>query len=336
MASTNTGDVNYPVTNGTSVKDTVLDGPVVQNIKSEANRTGDEFRGLKGSKVESSSTTATGQPLTPYHSLLYSLLSWEHPRATALSFASVVTFIFAARYLPLIRWAFKFLYLALGFTATLEIAGKLVLSQGLASSFRPRKYYTVPKEAIEGVLEDLEQLVDFFLIEFQRILFAENIIHTVAAFTAAFLSYWLIKIVPLWGLSLIGVTIAYLGPLIYINNRELIDAHIENAQKIAHSQANQVKDLAGQHTSHATGLVKQYAGTYSSKAQEYIGNRRSVSPEVSKVAPPAFKTEPVPESKVQQSDFPEAPKEEPVGQTVESPVSAVQAEPEIKPEPLIA
>ncbi|KAL1859916.1 hypothetical protein Plec18170_001862 [Paecilomyces lecythidis] len=329
MASTNTGDVNYPVTNGTS--------PVVQNIKSEANRTGDEFRGLKGSKVESSTTTATGQPLTPYHSLLYSLLSWEHPRATALSFASVVTFIFAARYLPLIRWAFKFLYVALGFTATLEIAGKLVLSQGLASSFRPRKYYTVPKEAIEGVLEDLEQLVDFFLIEFQRILFAENIVHTVAAFTAAFLSYWLIKIVPLWGLSLIGVTIAYLGPLVYINNRELIDAQIENAQKIAHSQANQVKDLAGQHTAHATGLVKQYAGTYSSKAQEYIGNRRSVSPEVSKVAPPtAVKTEPTLESKIQQSDFPEAPKEEPVGQSVESPVSAVQAEPELKPEPLVA
>jgi hypothetical protein len=30
------------------------------------------------------------------------------------------------------------------------------------------------------VLEDLEQLVDFFLIEFQRILFAENVLHTVA------------------------------------------------------------------------------------------------------------------------------------------------------------
>ncbi|KAJ9202691.1 hypothetical protein DTO166G4_8593 [Paecilomyces variotii] len=338
MASTNAGDVHYPVTNGTNVKDTVLDGPVVQNIKSEANRTGDDFRGLKSSKVESSTTTATGQPLTPYHSLLYSLLSWEHPRATAVSFASVVTFIFAARYLPLLRWAFKFLYVALGFTAALELAGKLVLSQGLASSFRPRKYYTVPKEAIEGVLEDLEQLVDFFLIEFQRILFVENIIHTVAAFTAAFFSYWLIKILPLWGLSLIGVTVAYLGPLIYISNREIIDGYIENAQKVIHSQANQVKDIAGQQTAHATGLVKQYAGTYSSKAQEYIGNRRSVSPEVSKVAPaPALvKAEPIPESTVQQTDFPEAPKEEPVGQHVESPVSAVPTESELKPEPLVA
>lgn len=55
-----------------------------------------------------------------------------------------------------------------------------MLSQGLASSFRPRKYYTIPKETIEGVYEDLEQLLNFVLLEFQRILFAENIVHTVA------------------------------------------------------------------------------------------------------------------------------------------------------------
>jgi hypothetical protein len=88
--------------------------------------------------------------------------------------------------------------------------------------------------------------------------------------------------------------------------------------------------------------VKQYAGSYRSKAQEYISHRHSVVPEVSKVAPakaasasaPApVKAEPSSESKVKQSDFPEAPKQEPVGQKVESPV---QAEPEIKPEPLIA
>lgn len=30
------------------------------------------------------------------------------------------------------------------------------------------------------MLEDLEQLIDFVLIEFQRVLFAENIVHTIA------------------------------------------------------------------------------------------------------------------------------------------------------------
>ena len=63
-------------------------------------------------------------------------------------------------------------------TLSTEIAGKLVLSQGIASSMRPKKYYTIPRESLEASLEDVEQLVNFFVIEFQRVLFAENIFHT--------------------------------------------------------------------------------------------------------------------------------------------------------------
>jgi hypothetical protein len=71
-------------------------------------------------------------------------------------------------------------------TAALEVAGKLLVSQGLASSFRPRRYYTIPKDTLEGILEDVGQLIDFFLIEFQRVLFAENVLHTVTVCTPKF------------------------------------------------------------------------------------------------------------------------------------------------------
>jgi hypothetical protein len=75
-----------------------------------------------------------------------------------------------------------------------------------------------------------------------------------------------------------------------------------------------VKDLAGQQTAHATVLVKQYVGDYSAKAQEYIGRSRSASPELSK-APAAIKAEPSsPQSNVQQTDFPEAPRDEPISE----------------------
>ncbi|KAJ5814555.1 Reticulon [Penicillium riverlandense] len=309
-------DVSYPNTGS----------PVVDNLKNEASRTTDELRDLKNSRVTPSTTTATGQPLTHYHSLLYSLLSWEQPRATAVSYASIVGFIFAARYLPLLRWAFKFLYMALGLTAAVELTGQLVLKQGIASSFRPRRYYTIPKETVEAVLEDIEQLGDFFLIEFQRILFAENVIHTIAAFVAAFTGYWLIRFVPLWGLALIAINVAYFAPLVYISNREIIDEQISNAQSIISSQTNQLKDLAGEHTSHATGLMKQYVGDYSSKAQEYIGHRKTASPEMTKAAPvpakaPEPASEPASEPLVNTQDFPEAPSAEPVTQAVEQPAA---------------
>jgi hypothetical protein len=98
------------------------------------------------------------------------------------------------------------------------------------------------------------------------------------------------------------VTIAYLGPLVYISNREIIDEQIDNAQKMINAQASQVKELANQHTANATGLVKQYASDYSVKAQEYIGNKPKAQP-----AP-----------NVKQSDFPQAPNDEPISQAASS------------------
>ena len=199
-------------------------------------------------------------------------------------------------------------------TASAEIAGKLVLSQGLASSFRPKKYYTIPREALEASLEDIEQFINFFVIEFQRVLFAENVVHTVAGFVAALLSYWLIKVVPFWGLSLIAVSCIYLGPLIYMTNKELIDHHVQNASEVANSQANQLKDLAGHHTARAHETVKSYAGDYSAKAQEYMGSvrGRSTSPEVNSSKPTSnapLKSEPGSAPNYSSEDFPHAPKQ---------------------------
>lgn len=165
-------------------------------------------------------------------------------------------------------------------------------------------------------MEDIEQFINFFVIEFQRVLFAENIKATVAAFFSAVMSYWLIKIVPLWGLSLIGVSCIYLGPLIYMTNQELIDEHLSKASDVVNSQANQVKDLAGHHTARASETVKAYAGDYSAKAQSYIGNARgrSTSPEVASSKPMAnapMKSEPGSGPNYSPSDFPHAPKQEP-------------------------
>lgn len=90
------------------------------------------------------------------------------------------------------------------------------------------------------------------------------------------------------------------------------------------SQAHQLKDLAEEHTTHATGVVKQYVGDYSAKAQEYVGN---LSPETPKASTPV-KTEPA-EPVVKTSDFPEAPKEEPAQ-------PALSAQEPAKQEPLLA
>lgn len=65
--------------------------------------------------------------------------------------------------------------MVLGVTIAAEVAGKLVMNTGIASQLRPRKYYTVPRDALDVLIGDVHELVNFIVIEAQRILFAENI-----------------------------------------------------------------------------------------------------------------------------------------------------------------
>ncbi|KAI9768275.1 MAG: hypothetical protein M1835_006896 [Candelina submexicana] len=302
-------------------------GPVAENVKNQSAKTSNEFSNLANARTRPNQQTATGQPLTHYHSMFYSLLSWENPRATGISFATSVLLIFLARYFPVLRYVFKGLSWVLTLTVVAELAGRAAFKQGLASSFRPRKYYTIPRELLERMLEDVEQLINFFVIEFQRILFAENLLHSAAALATSIISYWLIKFVPLWGLSLIATSVIYLVPLIYVNNREIIDHQIQRASEIVNSQATQVKDLAGHHTGRAVETAKAYAGDYSAKAQNYIGSARgrSGSPEVNSSSPPTSKpaksypnndiAQEASDASYKSSDFPHAPRQEPTSNT---------------------
>lgn len=122
---------------------------------------------------------------------------------------------------------------------------------------------------------------------------------------SAFLSYWLVKIVPYWGLALLSTTLLFTVPLIYTSNQELIDHHLKNAQDIVNAQTEQLKKVAGTHAGHATEVTKSFVGDYTAKAQELIRGRQA-SATTGSTAPVASK----PASSVQESDFPAAPKED--------------------------
>lgn len=79
------------------------------------------------------------------------------------------------RYLDVVRYTFKLTWMSLGVTILAELAGKAILGNGLATQLRPRKYYTVPRETLDALIGDVHELINFFVIESQRILFAENV-----------------------------------------------------------------------------------------------------------------------------------------------------------------
>lgn len=105
----------------------------------------------------------------------------------------------------------------------------------------------------------------------------------------AFLSYYLVKIVPYWGLAVIATTVAFFTPLIYTTNQELIDSQLKHASEVVNAQTAQLRSVAQKHTEQATQITKQYMGDYTAKAQSLIkGARTDLKP----------------------SDFPAAPKED--------------------------
>lgn len=95
--------------------------------------------------------------------------------ASAIAYFSVIAFIFAVRYLDVLRYGFKLTWVVLGITIAAEVAGKLVMNAGIASQLRPRRYYTVPRETLDVLIGDVHELVNFIVIEAQRIVFAENV-----------------------------------------------------------------------------------------------------------------------------------------------------------------
>lgn len=65
--------------------------------------------------------------------------------------------------------------MALGATVAAEVAGKTLLNNGLTSQLRPNKYYQLSRETVDTLIGDVHELVNFFFVEAQRILFAENV-----------------------------------------------------------------------------------------------------------------------------------------------------------------
>jgi len=63
----------------------------------------------------------------------------------------------------------------LAITIAAEVSGKALLNNGFATQLRPRQYYTVPRETLDNLIGDATELINFFVIESQRVLFAENI-----------------------------------------------------------------------------------------------------------------------------------------------------------------
>jgi Reticulon len=135
-------------------------------------------------------------------------------------------------------------------------------------------YYQVNKVVFDALFNELANVTNFLVLEFQRLLFAENTAHTAAAFLISFLAYKSVRFIPLWSLTLIATTVAFSLPALYLRNKARIDKHLSDVQTLATEKASIARDLA----SEKVGFVSQRAKVVTSEWGKKAGVQLPWSP----------------------------------------------------------
>ena len=131
---------------------------------------------------------------------------------------------------------------------------------------KPRTYYQVNKSTFDALFGEIANVSNFFVLEFQRLLFAEKTSHTAVAFVISFLAYKLVRYIPLWGLSLMGTLLAFILPPLYLRHQEVIDKHIEQAQHMAAQKVKFAQDMAGEKVGVVSERAKSVTSEWGKKA----------------------------------------------------------------------
>lgn len=229
-----------------------------------------------GSNASKGSGTGTGVPSARYHTLLYDLLTWQNPRASAVSLAVLVLPILVGRFVNVLRFVLLGTWTLLSISMSIEFGGRKILGQGdgTAKGLRPRKYYTVTKDMIDPYFEEFHNLLNFGLVEFQRILFVESPKVTFGAVCCSLLAYEMVKVLPAWALAALSISMAYALPPLYVQYQEPIDAQLTRAQTMADENLGYAKELASKHA----GDVVDRATQYFQKSKESTRTGLGLSP----------------------------------------------------------
>jgi hypothetical protein len=136
----------------------------------------------------------------------------------------------------------------------------------LNSGLKPRQYYQVNKNIFDVFFNEIANVFNFMVLEFQRLLFAEKTTHTAVACVISFLAYKLVRYIPLWALALMGTVMAFSIPPLYLHNQQLIDRHILQAQNMAAERAAYAREMAEQQVGAVSERAKHVTSEWGRKA----------------------------------------------------------------------
>jgi len=198
---------------------------------------------------------------------LYKYISWEDPVRTLGSYIGALSILLGAHYLPLTRLALKALTTALGVISVTEFASRLFGPNTFLARLRPEEYQKVPESTLNATLRDIHDLVQYAVVQVQRIIFGQDLNKTFAAFLSLTALYWLTKILAPFGLAVLGLTLLFIAPLITSpRGREVAHDAKVRADELATAAAEKGNSIARDGQAKATEL--------SSKARETVASTK--------------------------------------------------------------
>ncbi|TRX94250.1 hypothetical protein FHL15_004717 [Xylaria flabelliformis] len=216
---------------------------------------------------------------------LYKYISWEDPIRTLGSYFGLLGLLYAVHYLRCTQLLLKICATALGVVSFTSLVSRSTKTDFIAH-LRP-EYKEFPETTLNATLNDIHDLVQYLVVEAQKIIYGEDLGKTFGAFISFTSLFWLMKILSPFNLEVLGLSSAYIIPLLFSSNcREVAQNAKSRAQGLVHKTAVSAESAASDGKAKAADLThktQQVAGDLmsntqhtasdmSSNAQQAVGN----------------------------------------------------------------
>ncbi|KAJ4017831.1 hypothetical protein NW752_001738 [Fusarium irregulare] len=199
---------------------------------------------------------------------LYKYISWEDPARTIGSYFAALGFLLAVHHLHLTQLALKTSAIGLGVMSLAEFAGRSFGPNNFVSRMRPRQYKTVPESTLNATLKDVHDLTQYAVVQAQKVIFAEDLEKTFAAFMITTSLYFLIQFMTPFGIAILALTTVYIIPLVTSpRGRAIASDGMARAQEISSAAVDQASTMAQD--------SKVAMSNMASRAQESASNMTS-------------------------------------------------------------
>ncbi|KAI9147190.1 hypothetical protein HJFPF1_13223 [Paramyrothecium foliicola] len=230
---------------------------------------------------------------------LYKYTNWEDPARTIGSYVFIMSALLGAHYLPLTQTALKVGATTLGVAATVEYAHRSFTDNTILARLRPKEYKKIPEPVLNDTLKDIHDLVQYLVVEAQKVILGQDLERTFAGFISLSALYWLVKMLSPFALVLLSVTMLYIAPLARTpRGREVMEdariratnlgnAALENSQALANdgkAKASELTTKAQETAADAKRRAGELAQSGSQSAADMSGHVKDTLSDMSGTA----------------------------------------------------